>query len=217
MSTQIANLALRHLGNSNEIADILTERGQEARAARAFYDIARDETLRDCKLPSTRRYAALALVENNPAGEYLFSYRLPIDCVGVRGLVLPRIASSYAAGISTPLYKLTSDDSGGLILTNIEDVTIEYTARITNVDTFPADFKMALSFKLAFLMAPSITGGDPFKRGPICAQAYDLSVSKAKTNAYNEEPSSQAPPSELVSAHFGCYDDGGYPISGRTN
>lgn len=218
MSTQVVNLSLRHLGSSNEVSDYLTERSQEARAARAFFEIARDEALRDCKLPISRRRVKLAVVSEDPEGLYMYAYRIPSDCLDVRGLVLPQPVSSYlVGGGSLPAYEISSDDSGGLIYSNIAELQIYYTHRITNMDQLPSDFRMALSYKLAFYMAPSISGGDPFKRGQTCAAAYDVWVGKCMKNAYNEEPGQNAPPSELVNAHYYMAIDNGYPISGRSD
>ena len=44
-STEIANLALSHLGNGTEIADLETERSSEASACRRFYDVALAQVL----------------------------------------------------------------------------------------------------------------------------------------------------------------------------
>lgn len=216
MNTRVANMAARHLGNSNEIANLETERSQEARAMRAFYQISLDDTLRDCALPVTRRRRVLSVVEMNPTTDYLYSYRVPTESVGIRGVALPRPASYYANGLSLPLYQMTSDDSGQLILSNVPNLEIEYIHRIENTEILPADFVMAWSYKLAFLAAPSISGGDRFKMQNTTNAAYELWVGKAKKNGYNEEPGWSAPPSEFVNAHYYDYVDGGYPISGRT-
>ena len=215
MSSDIVNLALRHIGSSIEVVDYLTERSQEARAAKAFYDIARDETLRDCSLPVTRRKIALAVVEENPDNRYLFSYRYPSDCVHLRNLLNP-FSPQISVDNLLPMYEIGSDSTGSLIYSNITEAVALYIHRITDVTVLPSDFKMALSYKLAYYMIPSISGGDPFKRAPFCAQMYDLAVDKAKANAYNEEPGQTSPPSELVAAHGFVSEYDGFPISGRT-
>lgn len=217
MSTIVSNLALSHLGNSNEIADVTTERSQEARACRAFLDISRDETLRDAALPTTRKTVTLALVTDDPTAEFRYSYRYPTDCLAVRGVVMDSVVRYYSPQLMSRLYVMAADDDGPLIKSNFADMGIEYIARITDPNFLPPDFRMAWSFKLAFYIAPRVTAGDPFKLGDRAANAYIEWIDKCKANAYNEESSIKAPASDLVTAHVYSDPYGGYPISGRND
>ena len=64
--TEIANLALSHLGVGKEIGNLDTEKTEEAVAMRRFYESARDATLRDFPWPFATRMVALALVASPP-------------------------------------------------------------------------------------------------------------------------------------------------------
>ena len=213
MSSKIVNLAARHLGSGEEISNFETERSEMARAARAFYDIARDETLKDANLPMMRRRAKLAIVgEDATNGYYIFKYRYPADCLAIRGVFNP----TYVAIENLPgyAYQLSSDDQGILVLSSINSLEVQYTHLITHVDYYPADLIMAISYKLAAYMAPSTTKGDPFGLGPKNLQLYEIAIDKVKANSYNEESTSGYVHSELADS---IYIDKGYMISGRND
>src|SRR5688572_11149621 len=107
--TEIANLALSHLGVGKEIANLETERSQEAVACRRFYDTARDATLRDFSWPFATKIAVLGLIEADPNDEWDYSYRYPSDCLQLR-----RILSGVRNDTrdSRVPFKLAHDDSG---------------------------------------------------------------------------------------------------------
>ena len=74
--TEIANLAISHLGIGKTIANLELEKSQEAIACRRFYDTVRDSSLRDFPWPFAGKIQALALVSN----EWLYAYQYPSDC-----------------------------------------------------------------------------------------------------------------------------------------
>lgn len=196
-STEICNLALSHLGIGKQIANVETERSAEALACRRYYATARDVSLRDFPWPFATTIRALGLVEEDPNSEWGFSYRYPTDCVKLR-----RILSGVRNDTSqsrTP-YKLARDSAGILIYSDMEDAEVEYTIRETIVGRYPPDFIMALSFRIAAYIAPSVTGGDPFKLGERALSLYTYELSKAEASGLNEEQPDQNPDSEFIRA-----------------
>jgi len=79
--TEICNMALSHIGVGKEIANLDTERSQEASACRRYYENLRDKVLRDFRWPFATKFVELALIEETPTIEWRFSYRYPTDCV----------------------------------------------------------------------------------------------------------------------------------------
>lgn len=195
--TVISNLALSHLGTGKEIGDLETERSQEAAACRRFYDLALHTTLRACPWPFATKIAALALVEEYPNSEWGFSYRYPNDCVNLRRLLSGKRTDTRDSRVP---HKLVYDDSGGLILTDQEDAEAEYTIKVDAPVYYPADFTLALSLKLAALIAPRITAGDPFKLGDKCMGLYRQAILEAAKNAGNEEQPDLEPDSSFILA-----------------
>jgi hypothetical protein len=198
-STEIANLALGHIGVSSEISDLETEQSREAKAIRRFWDVCLEQVLRDHPFGFATKVAELNLVESDPNTDWLFSYRYPTDCLFVRKIL-------SGVNITTPSdpidYKLAGDDSGRLIMTNQEDAVIEYTRVLTDFDNMPADFKMAFSYRLAVYIAPSLTSGDPFKLKQDCMNGYLMEISKAEANSINEESNDPDVDSEFVRARI---------------
>lgn len=182
--TEICNLALSHLGNTKRIANIDTEQSQEASLFRVLYDTTRDLVLNEYEWPFATKIAALALIEEDPNDEWDYSYRYPSDCIK-----LMRVLSGFRTDTNSSRvpYKVSHDASGKIIYSDYEDAEIEYIRAITDTSYFSPDFIMALSFRLAAYAAPSLTGGDPFKLGERAMKMYQLELSKAASNAFNEE------------------------------
>lgn len=195
---EICNLALTHLGYGKEIA-LLTESSAEARACRRVFSTLRDALLRDHWWPWATKFVTLAMVEQDPNSEWDYSYRYPADCLKFRRILPGSGLRSVAAEDKVP-FRLGRDDSGLLIFSDKVDAEGEYTQRVTDTLRYPGDFANALSFRIASAIAPTITGGDPFKNRAQCYQLYDIELQKAKANAANEEQPDEEPASSLERA-----------------
>jgi hypothetical protein len=196
-STEIANLALSHLGVGSEISDLDMERSQEALACRRFYSTARNATLRDFPWPFATKIAALGLIEEDPNDEWGYSYQYPSDCLdAIR--ILSGIRNDNRQ--SRVPYKLANGDSGQVIFTDQEDAELEYTKLETDTSRYPPDFVLALSLRLAAYIAPRLTGGDPFKVGTRAFQMYEAELNRAKASGTEENQAEEDPESELIRA-----------------
>lgn len=194
--TEICNLAIGHLGIAVAIANVDTERSTEALACRTFYEITRDNTLRDFDWGFARKFAALGLVEEDPNQDWHYSYRYPSDCVLFR-----KIQSGFRIDTNTNQipFLQSSDDDGRLIFTDTEDAIGVYTAKITDTSIYTTDFIMALSYRLAMYIGPQITGGNAFgSMTDRLAKLYDYHLSSARQNAANEEGRDRIAESEFV-------------------
>jgi len=200
--TEIANLALSHLGIGKEIADLDTEKSQEAVTMRRFYETCRDATLRDFAWPFTTKFATLALVADPPTEteEWDFSYRYPTDCLMIRRVQTDIRVDTHQSRI---VFKLGRDDAGELVYTDEAEAKIEYTFREEDPQRFPPDFILALSFRMAVYAAPRLTGGDPFKMGDRAARLYMNEISMAQSSASNESVPDQLPDAETIRAREG--------------
>jgi len=203
-NTEIANLALSHLGNGKEIADLDTENSTEARAVRRFYDVAREATLSDFAWPFATKYQTLALVsQQGDAGhitdDYRYSYRYPTDC-----LMLRRIRSfTRDDNRQTRIeYKIAQDAQGQLILADEPVATVEFTILIDQESRYPADFVLALSLRIAAYIAPQLTKGDPFKMGDRALALYMRQIGDAQSSATNEEQPAENAESEYIRARY---------------
>jgi hypothetical protein len=186
--TAIANLALGHLNHSVEISDLDSENSAEARVCRRYFDTARDELLRDFKWPFATEFAELQVLETDPTSEWAYSYQLPSDCLFMRRILSGTRNDTESTEVKYRRvgraiytdYATTNDEEQTVI-------EIEYTKEMESTSTYDPDFAMALSFRLAAYIAPSLTGGDVSKLGQRTKEFYLISVNRAKATALNEE------------------------------
>ncbi|HLB68740.1 MAG TPA: hypothetical protein VJN63_09825 [Thermoplasmata archaeon] len=191
---EIANMAISHLRIGKEIANLETERSVEAAAVNRFFAIAREKVLRDFRWPFTTKFAALALVEEDPTDEWDFSYRYPSDCLLIRRVLSGSRNDSRQSLVS---YIIGQDAQGILVYTDMEDAQIEYTKNESDTTRWPSDFVLAFSYYLAWLIAPRLTSGDQFGLGRQAGQAYSIEIGNARAAALNEQQPDQELSSEL--------------------
>jgi len=196
-STEICNLAVFHLGTGKEIANVETENSQEANACRRYYEVARDEMLRDYPWPFASTTVALGLVEADPNDEWGYSYRYPANCVRIRRILGGERNENRQ---EREPYKIGRDGTGSLIYTDMDDAEIEYTYRETDTGRYPSDFCMALAYRIAGYIAPRLSGGDPLRLGQLMERMFDMSITKAQKNASNEQQEEEEPESEFARA-----------------
>lgn len=208
----ICNLALSHLAIAKEIQDLVAEKSAEALACRRFYYQSRDEVLADFPWPFATAFANPALVAGPtpPATmEWAYSYRVPDDCLRVRRILSGDRNDTRDTRVP---YRLTQDSSGLLILTDVVPYAatattvaqpqIEYTVLVEDPSRFSADFAQALSYLLAWYLAPRLTAGDKFNLGKQARQAYEWAIGRARDNAVNAEQPDPLPESEFISARL---------------
>lgn len=188
-------MALSHLGIGKEVANMETEKSEEASAGRRFYDIALREILRDFPWPFATKIITLSLVATGPNIDWGYSYRYPVDCMYARRILSGIRMDNSGSQIS---YKIAQDSSGNLIFCDIVDAQLEYTVYTDNPALYPPDFTLTLSYYLAHLMAPRLTSGDQFGLGKKSYQLYLAQGSKAISRGSNEEMVDRQPEAESI-------------------
>lgn len=191
----IVNMGLSHIGIAKEISNFDTEQSQEAFCARRYYDVALEKVLRDFNWPFATVIATLSLIETDPNDEWGYSYIYPVDCLKLRR-ILSGIRNEDKS-TQVPL-KLGKASTGRIIWTDKEDAQMEYTGTVTDPSLYPPDFTVAFSQYLAYLMAPRLTGGDPFNLREKAYKAYLVEISVAKASSSNEEKREEPPDSEFI-------------------
>ena len=195
--TAIANLALGHLGISDEISNIDTDRSAEGLACKRFFTTARDIMLRDFRSHFATTFATLSLVEENPNDEWAYSYRYPSDC-----LFFKRILSGIRNDTRETRipHKIASDSVGRLIFTDKSSAECEYTRIADNPLLWPDDVILAVSYLLASFIAPRLNRGDGLKLGDRAYELYQIAKSNADSNADAEEQQEEPPEAESIRA-----------------
>ena len=198
--TEIANLALSHLGVGKEIANLETENSQEANAMRRFYDIAREQVLRDFNWPCATKEVTLGLVTTNPTTEWTYAYRYPADAIKLRRIFSGLRNDTRQTRVP---FKLVADAVGRLVYTDAINACMEYTFLETDASKFSPDFVQALACRMAAYAAPRLTSGDPFKMGDRAYKLYLLEISRAQASAVNEIQDEEKPEASWINDRDG--------------
>lgn len=196
--TSVCNEALFHLKNSKTLTDVDTDDSVQSRAFLMFYDDALREMYEEFEFPFSKTIEDLALVEDDPddGAEWGHSYRRPSLCAKPRYIVDGNMAPS---AISPRIaFEEGADSTGGLIFTDEDDAVLCYSKIITNVALMPGKFRKALSYKLAYLVAPTLCGEDRAGLGQKAFALYELEYSRAKAEALNTRQSGTPRESEFI-------------------
>jgi len=193
--TEICNMAIAHLGTGKRLSNVETENLQEAKMCRTFFNTARDATLRDFDWPFATKFKNLGLVQEfDQDQEWNYSYEYPADCIKARR-ILSGIRNDTRQ--SRAPFKIVLQDTDRLVYSDIEDAALEYTVLVTDPLFYPPDFIIALSYRLAMYISPTLTKGDPFRMKKNLEQLYEAEISRAQASSLNEEQ-----PEEEVLSEF---------------
>lgn len=180
----IANLALARLGDDASVASINPPEGSaQAEHCARFYPIARDALLEmhDWRF-STRRATLAQLVVSSYNWQY--AYSKPNNTLRILG-VLPASASPEDDGVE---FDLDNTGTGTeIILTDLADATVRYTAKVTDTTKFPPLFVDTLAWLLAsHLAGPVIKGDAGTAEAKRCMAMFAATLSQAKQSDANQ-------------------------------
>jgi hypothetical protein len=185
--TDIGNLALRRLGISVTMTDVDTDTSTQAKAVRAVLDLAIQSLISEYHWPMAERMEELGLVGGTASDPYnddwTFAYRYSTTWMKFLRVVDEAGGDRNPTQSSTIPYKIISDSSGRLILTDLEDAEAEVIV-LPEEGFFPAKFVEALSIKTAMLAGPSLEGDTRGARD--LERDYENAVAQAKVAAATE-------------------------------
>lgn len=180
---QICNIALARVGE-RQLLDDLGENSTAAELASAHYESARDDVLEAFDWRFARKRAALAELagqNERPGWEYVFS--LPTDCIAPRYIDL---GVNEPAPDEQTAFDLELNDAGDrrVLVTNLDEVELVYTARVTAVGLFSPAFVNALAWRLAMEFALAL----PVKPqvGLAMERGYQMALATAAARQFNQ-------------------------------
>lgn len=150
--TQIAKLALQHIGDRYDITD-LSEESVEAEQVNLIFSDTRDWLLRQHPWNFAKKFSTPAALTGTVPNNFDYMYTYMPDAVRVNGIVDPLGKNTV---INFEVARNSSDVK--VILTDQESAEFFYTARITDSAQFDPEFTMALSYALAAKLAMPLTG-----------------------------------------------------------
>jgi hypothetical protein len=175
---EICNIALSNLGAGT--INALDEASQEGRQCNLRYAIARDSALRAYPWNFATKIIALATsTETIPGWTYVYAY--PSDCLQARKV----FSEVYNDPANPVVYRVLETATGKVIVCNISEAHLEYTAKITNPAEYDPQFIEALAWKLAMDLAVPLAGNKELREH--CAGFYKESLGSAQTSDAREE------------------------------
>lgn len=155
---QICNMALGHLGEAGSISSIDPPEGSKyAEDCAQFYPMARDLAFSEASRGfhfNTKR-APLAL-SGTPPSSWEYSYAWPADVLHPLAVLFPEYVTDEMR--SQPFVTETTGTKR-YIYTNVEQAVLRYTFKQTDEATWSDPFAMAVSYRLASLLAGPIIKG----------------------------------------------------------
>ena len=167
---EVCNMALFRVGNSQTIAS-LDEGSTQAIACKAFFAQTRDAVLRDFPWAfATKRAVGQSLSETPPA-TWGFAYGLPSDCIRLRAIEHPSLR------IPRVDQRVPFEISGRSIYTDLEEASLVYTYRATDLSLWDPLAISALAWALAVELALGVVGKPDFANA--ARQAYRVAITEA--------------------------------------
>ena len=138
-----------------------------------FYEVAREQVLKDFDWNFANSYRELSLTGNIPQNpKFLYEYDYPNDCVFAREII-PYVSCDLVE------FEIASNSTGQKVInTNQTPAILRYTKSVDNETFFSTEFVMALSWYLSFLAAPAVTGNRAIQSD--CMNVYTHIIAKSK-------------------------------------
>ena len=169
---KIFNITLKNLRVSVSIQNS-NQTDKNTLILNEFYDVAREQVLKDFDWNFANSYRELGLTGNIPQNpKFLYEYDYPNDCVFAREII-PYVSNDLVE------FEIASNLSGQKVInTNQTPAILRYTKSVDNETFFSTEFVMALSWYLSFLAAPAITGNRAIQSD--CMNVYTHILAKSK-------------------------------------
>ncbi|MCD7740107.1 MAG: hypothetical protein LUH11_02015 [Candidatus Gastranaerophilales bacterium] len=171
--SKIFNLTLKNLRVSVGIQNANQTNNKNTIVLNEFYDSAREQVLKDFDWNFANSYRELSLTGNIPLNpKFLYEFDYPNDCLFAREII------SYSDRDIVEFEVAANSTGQKVINTNLTPAVLRYTKSVDNETFFGVEFVMALSWYLAFLAAPAITGNRNIQSD--CLSVYTSILAKAK-------------------------------------
>ncbi len=199
---EISNQALGHLGrHQNFVTDLEADQTEEAENCRIFIATARDVVLAVYHWPFAKaRQELVELTDEDARDEWEHVFALPDDCIiprYIRPVGLGKRALSRSERIPFTTEK-SSQSEASVLLCDLPNPLLIYTARITEPTRFSAPFSLLLSYKLAELIARPLTGQVAARNE--MRQAYMIELGIVTAGVSNAEQEDEEPETDYLKA-----------------
>ena len=185
---QICNLALRHI--AEQPINALDEGSEPPNVLSDIFDLVYKEELRGYPWRWASTTAELSEISSETPPDFAYVHQLPADYLQMQK-ILDLVTGQSLFNIWDEYYgKYTLRQNEyevreGKLYSNWSDIYIKYTKLITDYSKLDPSFVVALSWRLAFEIGPSITARDELVERAY--RYYQIEINKARGNSGNEQ------------------------------
>lgn len=172
-------MALVHMGMKT--ISSLTDTNPSATAADVFWDNARDDVFSKHRWPFANTKGLLSLLDDTDI-EWLYLYAYPSNAARVFYVYNEETFTTKEDEEFEVLYLPASNKR--VIATNTELAYGEYTYKVLDTTLWSSDFSLAFSYKLAAMMAPTLSSSD---KGKELSAVYQNLIADAQRLSYQEK------------------------------
>lgn len=177
-STEICNMALSAIAKGRIVS--ISEDSEAARQCKIYYDQLRKNLLSLFRWGFADKSAKLALV-NTDIPKWTYAYAYPNDCLAIRQLYNREGGILYDASRKDTDYNeydtSAISDSVKIIMCDIPNAYLDYTADVKNAEQFSSWFCEALVHYLAAHLAMPLTASESTAQAEM--QLYQISIQQA--------------------------------------
>lgn len=189
-STQIANMALSHVGARGDI-ESLNENSVEAKTCKIWYDHARRYTLEAHDWTFARKRLSLSLDGEDATMDWNYRYAHPEDCLVIREIISPYnngycyVNNIIGGGDTTPFIVELNSSGMKTILTDEPEATLRYTSDVSDTHLFSTQFVNAMSYALGSFVCMKLTNKLSTKQ--TMEQLFNITVKNAAAIDANQD------------------------------
>ena len=207
-TTDVANMALAHVGAKGRLSNIdeQADRSPEALRIRQFWQVSLESTLRAFDWAFARRYIVGALLAEPPPPHWTYWYTYPEECLAVRRLLpegyIAAMEHKVSGQAADPYYRdtsihlsvpkvpyeiVTQADGRRAIATHAVNATVHYTRFIDTAELWDPLFADAFAYHIAMKLVPSLAPatGRPRKTAELL-QLFREAIDIARVTDANE-------------------------------
>lgn len=193
----IANIAIGSLGITTRISGLATDKSNEARQCRLFFDHTRLLTLEAKRWPYCARRVTLQDLGSPPTG-WTYRYKYPSNCVRANYIVNPALRTP-GTDLKIPFEIMDEDDGyGKVILCDAADAELDFNFNQEDVSLYSATMTQAHAMALAAFVAPALRVDANIMKA--AQQAWTLWLAEAANQSFSEKQEDPLPESEFVTA-----------------
>ncbi len=179
---EIINLALRHIGMRK--IDALDDTDPSAKVCSDFFESCRDDILREHAWPFALVQQPLGQSAVTVPAGWFFAYDYPASNIATAWYVFNQ---ATAIDKENQNFEVMYDPATNkkIIVSNLDAAVVEFTYIVIDTLVWDSKFDMAMSWRLAAEICPSLTGDD--EKAMKLMQVYNAYISETKRISASEK------------------------------